>query len=445
MHIQPNTLTVSQLNRQVKVFLEQEIGLIHVEGELSNLSKPSSGHYYFTLKDTGAQLRCVYFKNRHSSPLSNPLADGQKIVATGRLSLYEARGDYQLIVEHIAEAGIGALYQQFIALKNKLSAEGLFSSDIKKSLPTMPETIGIITSPKGAALQDILSTLARRFPIARIIIYPSEVQGVTAPQQLIKALQLANTHKQCDVLLLARGGGSLEDLWAFNHEQLAREIAKSIIPVISGVGHETDLTIADLVADFRAETPTAAAIAATPDSVELLNKIDGLTMRLFNVLTQNIHSLTLKVGHLSDKIASPRHAISAFWQKLDYLEKQLTASLGHHIQQNKQALNFSTVRLYRCTPKLRIQNTQVMLNQLSQSCNQLMRQQLTKANTRFSTCCATLHGVSPLATLSRGYAIASHHKQVLLQSQSLKVGDCVDIRLARGGFNCKVISTYEHI
>ncbi|WP_062728664.1 exodeoxyribonuclease VII large subunit, partial [Legionella pneumophila] len=327
-------LTVSQLNRQVKGFLENEIGLVHVEGEISNLSKPSSGHYYFTLKDSTAQIRCAFFKNRHSNSLLRNFNDGQQIVATGKLSLYEARGEYQLIVEEIVKAGMGILYQRFEELKIKLASEGLFNPERKKPLPRIPETIGIITSPTGAAIQDILSTLARRFPIARIIIYPSEVQGQTAPQQLVKALKLANAHKRCQVLILARGGGSIEDLWAFNDEYLARQIAISEIPVVSGIGHETDFTIADFVADYRAETPTAAATAVTPNCIELFNILDTAIYRLHDAIIRLVKGLQLKLNHLIDKIASPRQTISTYWQTLDYLERQLISAMTQFINLN---------------------------------------------------------------------------------------------------------------
>lgn len=325
-------LTVSQLNRQVKSYLENELGIVYVEGELSNLSKPVSGHYYFTLKDNGAQIRCVYFKNRHSAP-TNKLSDGQHVIVSGRLSLYEARGDYQLIVEQVTEAGLGALYQRFEELKNKLAAEGLFASINKHPIPSMPRTIGVITSTTGAAIRDILSTLARRFPLAHVLIYPSEVQGAGAAQQLIQALQRANREKRSDVLLLARGGGSIEDLWAFNDEQLARQIASSSIPIVSGIGHETDFTIADFVADYRAETPTAAAIAATPDCHELLKLLNHSITRLHDAMHRFLQKYQIKLHHLMDKISSPQKAISHYWQTTDYLERQLISHMNYIIKQ----------------------------------------------------------------------------------------------------------------
>ncbi len=432
-------LTVSQLNKQVKNFLENEIGILQVEGEVSNLSKPSSGHFYFSLKDSTAQIRCVFFKNRHRSPFAHQLKDGLKIIATGRLSLYEARGDYQLIAEDISEAGLGALYQQFEALKNKLAAEGLFDSERKKPIPFIPSTIGIITSSSGAAIQDVLSTLARRYPAARIIIYPSEVQGSTAPQQLINALQLANKQQQqCDVLLLVRGGGSIEDLWAFNNEYLARALAASIIPIISGVGHETDFTIADFVADYRAATPTAAAIAATPDQVDLINHVNALHLRLNQIINQKMSGLNLALNHLLDKISSPKTAIFTYWQSLDYLERQLAAFMSHRLKINANQLNLLEAQLQSYNPKTQIQHSQTMLTQLQEKLKQSMKYHIEGYQNRLAKNMSTLQVVSPLATLDRGYAIATQNNKILCRSKDLYPGDLIDVRLSDGLLHCEV-------
>ncbi|HFV2994620.1 TPA: exodeoxyribonuclease VII large subunit [Legionella pneumophila] len=431
-------LTVSQLNRQVKGFLENEIGLVHVEGEISNLSKPSSGHYYFTLKDSTAQIRCAFFKNRHSSSLLRNFNDGQQIVASGKLSLYEARGEYQLIVEEIVEAGMGILYQRFEELKIKLAREGLFNPERKKTLPRIPETIGIITSPTGAAIQDILSTLARRFPIARIIIYPSEVQGQAAPQQLVNALKLANAHKRCQVLILARGGGSIEDLWAFNDEYLARQIAISKIPVVSGIGHETDFTIADFVADYRAETPTAAATAVTPNCIELFNILDTAIYRLHDAIIRLVKGLQLKLNHLIDKIASPRQTISTYWQTLDYLERQLISAMTQFINLNINKVNLFSTQLQANNPKTQIERTKIQLRQLILQLTQEIRIKVNQLKHQLSTNLSTLHAVSPLATLDRGYAIVSKNQRILFAAQQAQIGDTIDVRLAKGSLACEV-------
>lgn len=436
-------LTVSQLNRQVKHFLENDIGMLQVEGEISNLSKPVSGHFYFTLKDNAAQLRGVFFKNRHTYPFCSQLSNGQYVVATGRLSLYEARGDYQLIVDQLTDAGIGALYKQFEELKNKLASEGLFDPAQKKPIPIMPKTIGLITSTSGAAIQDMLSTLARRFPVAQVVIYPSEVQGANAHQQLIRALQLANNRNDCDVLILARGGGSMEDLWAFNNEQLARQIASSTIPIVSGVGHETDFTIADFVADYRAETPTAAATAVTPDRLELLNTLQSYQTRLIQVITQKTYHLHIKLNHLVEKISSPTRTIFNYWQKVDYLEKHLLSCLIHLINHKKHQISSLLTQLHIQNPKVQIHQTQALLNQTKIQLALQMKNKLNRYQHQLSSYLSTLHAVSPLATLDRGYAIATKDKKILFSSHSLQRGDTIEIRLAEGSICCEVKETRD--
>ena len=431
MHTQISVISVSQLNKQVKSYLENEIGTVHVEGEVSNLSKPFSGHFYFTLKDSNAQIRCVFFKNRHISSLAAQLADGQQVVASGKLSLYEARGDYQLIVEQLTESGLGKLYQQFEELKNKLASEGLFLQSRKKTIPVLPQTIGIITSTSGAAIRDILSTLARRFPLATILIYPSEVQGATASLQLIKALQAANADLRCDVLILARGGGSLEDLWAFNDEQLARQIAASFIPVVSGVGHETDFTIADFVADYRAETPTAAAAAVTPNCIELFTTLDNAISRLHVAIKRIMQGHHLKLNHLMDKISSPKKNIAVFWQTLDYLERRLMVHLAHLINQKKN-------QLHAKNPKTLIEQTQIRLMQISVQLAQQIQIKINHLKYQLNSNLSMLHAVSPLATLDRGYAIATKKHKVLFTTQQVHIGDTIEVRLAKGHLACEI-------
>jgi exodeoxyribonuclease VII large subunit len=437
--LQFSILSVSQLNRQVKSYLENELGTLHVEGEVSNLTKPSSGHFYFTLKDSSAQIRCVYFRNRHQKSIKTPLCDGQKVVASGQLSLYEARGDYQLIVDSLTEAGLGELYQRFEELKIKLAAEGLFHVARKKCLPPIPQSIGIITSPSGAAIRDILSTLARRFPLAKIYIYPSEVQGSTAPQQLIKALRSANTDKRCDVLILARGGGSIEDLWAFNNEQLAYEIAASTIPIATGIGHETDFTIADFVADYRAETPTAAAVAVTPYFVELLKALHHTICKLHNAVLHVLDSYKIKLKHLMQQISSPRHAILNFWQKLDYLERQLLSNSSRFISHKKHQIHIYLTQLDAQNPRTKINYTQWRINQLLEQLLQLMLIKVTHLKYQMTNNLFTLNAVSPLATLDRGYAIVTKEDKIVITTEQVHQGDEIKIRLAKGNLICEVI------
>lgn len=436
-------LTVSQLNKQVKTYLEIELGTVFVEGEISNLSKPASGHFYFTLKDQQAQIRCVFFKNRHTTPFAYKLDNGQQVIASGKLSLYEARGDYQLIVEELTEAGLGALYQQFEELKKRLAAEGLFNPERKKPIPTMPKSIGVITSTSGAAIRDILSTLARRYPVAKVFIYPSEVQGISAPQQLIHALERANQDQLCDVLILARGGGSIEDLWAFNHEQLARTIATSSIPIVSGVGHETDFTIADFVADYRAETPTAAAAAVTPDGVELANGLRQLELRLSTVMHRIIQNQQLKLHHLIDKISSPEKTIATYWQTVDYLERQLHSNLAQIMNRKKHLLQMNLMQLNAMNPKTKVQHTQTHVRQLCIRLMQQMNMKINQLKHQLGHRMATLHAVSPLATLDRGYAIATKNQHVVFNTGQIAVGDSIQVRLAKGSLACEVTAIQE--
>jgi len=392
------TLTVSQLNRQVRNWLEEDIGLISVQGEVSNLSKPASGHCYFSLKDTGAQLRCVFFKNRHTPISKEILQHGQQLILRGLLSVYEARGDYQLIVESIEASGEGDLYLKYEALKIKLQALGLFDAMRKKTWPTYPNTIGLITSPTGAAIRDVLTTLKRRFPLASVRIYPSDVQGKQAAPQLVQAIKCANHDALCDVLLLVRGGGSLEDLWSFNDEALAYAIAESAIPIISGVGHETDFTIADFVADHRAATPTAAAETVTPNQEQLREHCTRLSQRLYVAIERLLKQQQQKINYISKRLHAPKYLLQSHSQTLDYLSKQLYTLLLILLDEKKQALQ---------------------------------------------QCSLHLHALSPLATLNRGYAIVKQGSRVVRCSQNVLIGTTLNIQLAEGALQCEVTAHDE--
>lgn len=397
MNSEKRILTVTQLNRFIRNWLEQDIGKVCVEGEISNLMHASSGHYYFTLKDSSAQLKCVFFKSRHTNLLV--LQNGQRVVVQGSLSLYEARGDYQLIVETLEAAGIGELYRAFEALKIKLAALGLFEANRKKSIPMIPKQIGIITSPKGAALHDMMTTLNRRYPLAQTVLYPSDVQGNLAVNQLIQAIERANAENICDVIILARGGGSIEDLWSFNHELLAYAIARSEIPIVTGIGHETDFTIADFVADYRAATPTAAAEKVTPDWRKMIQQFHQLEIRLIFAMECIIQKHQRHIGFLLQKIASPQRIIRMHQQTLDYLLRHLLHAISQRINSKKHQLAI-----------------------VAQALNTL----------------------SPLATLSRGYAIAFQKDHVLLHHQDIMPGDEIKLRLMEGTLLCHVIKDITH-
>ncbi|MFA5959460.1 MAG: exodeoxyribonuclease VII large subunit [Tatlockia sp.] len=432
-----NALTVTQINRQIRSFLEFEVGQVAVLGEISNLSKPGSGHYYFTLKDAAAQLRCVFFRNHHDNH-SKSLQEGQQVIAKGRLSLYEARGDYQLIVQSLTDAGFGELYQQFEVLKAKLQAQGLFDQAKKRALPAFPLAIAVVTSATGAALKDILTTLNRRFPLATVRIYPSEVQGKEAHLQLISAINAANQQASADVLILARGGGSIEDLWAFNNEQLALTIRNSPIPVVTGIGHETDFTIADFVADLRAATPTAAAEAVTPNQADLLLWLVAFEKRTESAIKRCLQHKQLLLSYQIAKFLSPAQLINHYWQSIDNLEQKLYHAMHLVLHQKQRTLHTLSSTLNTKNPMAFLQQTKAAVQALAQDLLRCMQGQYNAERARFGAQIATLQAVSPLATLERGYAIAQHNKTVLLTSQQVNPGDKITVRLSRGRLACVI-------
>ena len=394
-------ITVSQLNRQAKALLESGLARLWVEGEISNLARPASGHMYFSLKDKSAQVRAAFFRQRQRGPTIG-LKDGDQVLVYGRVSIYEARGDYQLIVEQVEPAGEGALKRQFEVLKKMLAAEGLFDEGRKQELPVLPERIGVITSPAGAAIRDIISVLRRRFPSIPVVIYPAAVQGDAAPSELIAALETAVSRDECDVLIMARGGGSLEDLWAFNDEKLARAIAESPIPVVSAVGHEVDVTIADFVADVRAPTPSGAAELVVPDGDDWLRSINSLATRI--------------------------------------------ARLGQReIEDRAQALDWLARRLAQSSPITTLQRSMTRLGNLKQRLSTGARGAVAENSHRLELAMRGLHAVSPLATLDRGYAIVEDVQsgKVLMNASDASTGDDVRARLAQGELIATVISTKE--
>lgn len=431
-------LSISQLNRQIRLLLEQDVGEICVIGEVSNLSKPTSGHFYFTLKDATAQLRCVYFRHRHQRFDVQTFQNGQQFIARGQLSLYEARGDYQLIVEQLEAAGCGDLYYQFELLKAKLAALGLFDAQRKKSLPKFPHCIGVITSSSGAALQDILTTLGRRFPGASVVLYPSDVQGKLAAGQLIQAVMQANRDRRCDVIILARGGGSIEDLWAFNDEQLAYTLAASLIPIVTGIGHETDFTIADFVADVRAATPTAAAETVTPDQAELHLFLQTLQKRLSVAMSRFLQRYMLQLQYIQQRMTSPHRLIRTYWQTLDYLERALQRLSLQWLMKRRHHVQVLMMRLEAANPRVLCAQTKLRLDRVSANLYQAMHHQLQQRCQRLKMCMQTLHAVSPLATLDRGYAIATYEGKLLVNSDQVRSKDKINVRLASGAIDCVV-------
>lgn len=429
--------SVSALNRLAKAVLEETFSLIWVEGEISNLACPSSGHMYFSLKDETAQVRCALFKQR-SRGLSFTPENGMLVRVQARVSLYEGRGEFQLIVEKIEEAGNGALQRAFDALKKKLLAEGLFDSAHKKSLPKLPTCIGVVTSPTGAAIRDIISVLKRRFPSIPIIIYPTAVQGNEAPTQIVQAIRKANKRADCDVLIVGRGGGSLEDLWSFNEEIVARAIFDSTIPIVSAVGHEIDTTIADYVADQRAATPTAAAELVSPDRQEWQHKVDQYASRLQQNWRTFLNHANLNVMHLRKRLKHPGQIIRERTQHCDHLEQRLLSSWQTIIHRSIQSLNHIKARLQQQNPSYTLKSQQILCQTLSDRFHTSIQHLICNKQLQLENTSRALNAVSPLNTLGRGYAIATQQNNIVKSVQRLKIGDQIRIRLSDGQLDCSV-------
>ncbi|MFZ1385984.1 MAG: exodeoxyribonuclease VII large subunit [Thiolinea sp.] len=436
-------LSVSQLNADVNQLLVQGFPALWVEGEISNLSQPSSGHLYFVLKDSQAQLRCALFRPKALGLRLKP-SNGNKVLAYGRIGLYEPRGDYQFIVERMEAAGEGELQRRFEELKQRLAAAGLFASEHKKTLPSYPRCIGVITSPTGAAVQDILNVLQRRYPQIPVWIYPVAVQGEAAAPQIVRALQQANREAACDVLILARGGGSLEDLWAFNEEIVAQAIHASQLPVISGVGHEIDFTIADFVADVRAPTPSAAAELVSPDSAQLLAKTQALKHQLQRLIQQALNSHQQKLEQIQQRLQRqhPLNALQQKAQRLDELDLRLRRALELKQERFQLRLDILGQRLQWQNPTPRIQQLQDKLQQQHQQLQRLMEQHLFNKRQALGLEVARLQAYSPLATLERGYALVINEEQQLVKSVwQVQAEEQVQIRLHDGELSCQVVAT----
>lgn len=393
-----NILSVSQLNSYLRELLESDENLqdIWVQGEISNLSQPSSGHLYFTLKDPEAAIRCVMWRSTAARLTFRP-REGMAVEVHGSMSVYEVSGQVQLYLDTMQPAGEGALYQEYLRLKAKLEAEGLFDPERKRPLPLKPKLIGIVTSPTGAALQDMLNTIQRRFPIAKVLLAPTAVQGSEAPPSIVNALTRINKEASPDVILIGRGGGSIEDLWAFNDEAVVRAVAASAAPIISGVGHETDFTLTDFAADFRAPTPTAAAEIATPDQTELLGIIAELINRQTNLVSEKVSDLRWEQGQLQKDLErlSPAHKIETYIQRLDELIHRLDRGIQSDLERKK---------LY--------------LENFRQS----------------------LRGLNPQAVLQRGYAIVTRHKDgsLVKDVDQIETDEFVKIKVNRGEMDARI-------
>jgi exodeoxyribonuclease VII large subunit len=394
----PTIHTISELNQMVSSLLNDCFPItLWVTGEVSNFSCPRSGHWYFSLKDSNAQVRCVFFQGETRSNKVQ-LSDGLQVIVRARLRLYEHRGEFQLVVEQLEPIGDGLLRQNFEALKLHLASEGLFDNIHKKKLPAYPSTIGVITSPTGAAIRDILSILKRRFPAIQVIIYPSLVQGGTAAAEIAAKLAIANTRAECEILIVARGGGSLEDLWPFNEEIVVRAIYASHIPVVSAIGHEIDITIADFVADVRAATPSAAAELVSPNQITYSQSCNQLANRLFQAMLARLNDASTHLSHIQKRLKHPNQRLQTNWQRLDELEQRLQYACKHQLQLRKQQL----AHLARA-----------------------------------------LDAVSPLLTLARGYALIRRVSDghIVHQANQVKVGEVLNSQLSTG----QIISTVTEV
>jgi exodeoxyribonuclease VII large subunit len=432
---------VTRLNREVRAVLEGSFPLLWVEGEISNLARPSSGHIYFSLKDPSSQVRCAMFRGNRLRLRFQP-ANGQQVLIRARVSLYEGRGEFQLVAEHMEPSGEGALRLAFEQLKQRLAAEGLFDPARKRPLPRFPSQIGVITSPSGAAVRDVISVLGRRFPGIPLLIYPVQVQGEAAPGQIVRALELAAGRADCEVLILCRGGGSLEDLIAFNDETVARAIRTCPIPVVVGVGHEIDYTIADFAADQRAATPSAAAELASPDRADWLQRFARIGARVLQAQQALLETRKQRSAHLAQRLQRlhPGQRLRQQQQRLDEWERRLHQTMTRRHERGAERLARLRSRLLGQTPAHRLDRLRLRQHNLGQRLDRGMQQGLQNQAQRLGRAADTLDAVSPLATLNRGYSISRlPGGEVLRDSAQTKPGEQVETRLARGRILCKVV------
>ncbi|BFN14499.1 exodeoxyribonuclease VII large subunit [Marinobacter sp. RI1] len=434
----PRALTVSQLNHQARHLLESSFMQVWVEGELSGFSRPSSGHWYFSLKDQKCQIRCAMFRGANQRIRTLP-REGDQIRIRGKVTLYENRGDFQIIVEHLEPAGLGALQQAFEALKARLQGEGLFDPARKKPIPATPRHIGVVTSPTGAAIHDILTVLKRRCPAIPVTLYPTAVQGQPATADIVQAIDRAQQHGLADVLIIGRGGGSLEDLWCFNEEAVARAIAACPIPTVSAVGHEVDVTIADFVADLRAPTPSAAAEKISPDQQDWLRRLTEQQGRLGQSARRLLQRLDNQLGHLSARLRDPRRELLEKAQRMDELELRLNKAIRDRLDQQKQKTDYLLRRMSAQSPRRTLKTVREQTQRLEERLTLATRHQLRQKDERLQHIAQTLHVVSPLATLGRGYAIVKDdNDRIVRKAGDLETGSQITARLGHGSVSARV-------
>jgi len=428
-----NILSISSLNSMAKNILMRELGQVWLSGEISNFVAASSGHWYFSLKDNKAQVKGAMFKGANSRVSKTP-KNGDKIIVRASVSLYEPRGDYQIIVEYMEQDGEGLLKQQFEALKNKLMHEGLFATQTKQALPEHIHKVGVITSATGAALHDILTVLEQRNPALEVIVYPSQVQGAPATAQIVRALHIANQRNEVDVLIVGRGGGTLEDLWCFNEEAVARAIFGSRLPIVSAVGHEVDITIADFVADVRAATPSQAAELVSQDTQRLFDALNQYERRLRQGMQQLQSNIQHRIEQLTAKLIQnhPKYTLQQQAQHLDQLTMRLQKEMTAHLNQSVNRVTHAQQTLMRCNPKHRIDLQLSHLHNLAARLKQAQINTMSNAQTELKRLAGLLNSVSPLATLSRGYSITKHSNEIIVDPSQVQSGDEITTQLKQG-------------
>jgi exodeoxyribonuclease VII large subunit len=442
--IERDIYTVSRLNREAKALLEGGLGLLWLEGEISNLARPASGHMYFSIKDAQAQVRCAFFRGAQRG-LGFAPEDGLKVLIRARVSLYEARGEFQLIVETMEPSGEGALRRAFEAVKARLLEEGLFDTARKQELPALPKRIGVITSPSGAVLHDIVTTLRRRFPAIPVLVYPVPVQGAGAADEIAAMIATADQRRDCDVLILARGGGSLEDLWSFNEEVVARAIADCHLPLVCGVGHETDMTIADMVADARAPTPTAAAEMLSPNQHDWIARLASQRQRFVRLMQDTLNEARQSLDWTATRLIHPSERIQRLRERLDALSRRIVFAQHSRLQTDQRRLIRLNARLRQAAPPARIQAMQVNTRHLGQRMQGAMTHRLQRQQHAVAALGGKLHALSPLATLERGYSILTdaRSKNVVRDARKVKSGDKLRARLFRGELQCTVEDIHD--
>ena len=434
-------ISVSEINRRAKSILEENFPFVWIQGEVSNFFSAASGHWYFSLKDESSEIRCAMFANKSHRITFEP-KDGDHLVLNGTLSIFEGRGQYQIIVEHIELAGEGALLKAFEELKKKLLTEGLFDDSLKKKLPSYPRSIAVVTSPDGAVIQDIINVLSRRSPFFNLTVVPTLVQGEKAAPLICEALNKASNLENIDLIILARGGGSIEDLWAFNNEEVARAIVNCPIPLVSAVGHETDFTISDFVADIRAPTPSIAAEIISQPYSELKETLEGYQSYLLKSVESQFDSQRTRITNLIKRIRHPGDKLREIGQKVDYLETALIQEMHQKVSFKKNQLNLTQLSLQQNSPQNKVKEAKVYLQNASKDLLKAFKLKIERKKKLLGELVATIEAVSPLSVLARGYSIISTEPEgkILSSSNQVKIGQTISAVLNKGSIKAEVKS-----